>query len=67
MDFGIARSASPSGAGVAEGLVDAKQQKRAKDSGQTQAGAVVGTLQYMPPEQFCGQSIDQRADIYPLG
>jgi serine/threonine protein kinase/tetratricopeptide (TPR) repeat protein len=67
MDFGIARSASPGGTEVAENLVDAKSKSRAGVTEQTQAGAVVGTLQYMPPEQFMGKSIDQRADIYAFG
>ncbi len=67
MDFGIARSATPSGPQVAENLVDAKSRSRTGGTEQTQAGAVVGTLQYMPPEQFMGKSIDQRADIYAFG
>ena len=33
----------------------------------TQAGAVMGTPTYMPPEQFMGTEVDQRADIYSAG
>jgi serine/threonine protein kinase/tetratricopeptide (TPR) repeat protein len=35
--------------------------------GGTRAGAVVGTLEYMAPEQAMGQPADHRADIYAFG
>ena len=37
------------------------------DEGQTQAGTVVGTPQYLAPEQLQGKPIDERADLWAVG
>lgn len=52
MDFGIARPVSAAANGR---------------DGLTRVGEVVGTPEYMSPEQACGESVDGRSDLYSLG
>jgi serine/threonine protein kinase len=40
---------------------------RFEDSNMTQPGMMVGSLAYMSPEQFKGEKIDGRSDIYSAG
>src|ERR1043165_1157775 len=53
MDFGISRSIPAAPAGATQAL--------------TRIGEVVGTPEYMSPEQATGDNVDGRSDLYSLG
>ena len=74
MDFGIARSTSRGGAPAARPTSGSGRLDVSADNDMTRVataatviGEVVGTIEYMAPEQARGEHVDQRVDIYAFG
>ncbi len=61
MDFGLAKSSERAP------LADALTEMTVENSKLTVEGAIVGTFQYMAPEQLEGRDADARTDIFALG
>src|SRR5712671_3085905 len=60
LDFGLAKPAAPLSGGVT--LTAAT-----RNSPVTEQGTIVGTFQYMSPEQIEGKELDGRSDIFSFG
>ncbi|MEE8277628.1 MAG: serine/threonine-protein kinase [Thermoanaerobaculia bacterium] len=61
LDFGLAKAAGD------DGTVRDPGESSTLSIGATRAGAVMGSLAYMSPEQARGQRVDKRADIWAFG
>ena len=61
LDFGIAKSQAPAIAGNGQSMLPTTPPSL------TAQGAIVGTLQYMAPEQLEGREVDARTDIFAFG
>jgi eukaryotic-like serine/threonine-protein kinase len=71
MDFGLAKATSPSlgVSGSSPPLLSAARTMSGASpmSTLTTAGAIIGTIQYMAPEQLEGKEADARSDLFALG
>jgi serine/threonine protein kinase len=69
MDWGIAKDKVPPPEGGSDADPIAATDSVVVRSRQTDAGTVLGTPGYMPPEQASGDAdgVDERADVYGLG
>jgi len=67
MDFGLARSNGLSGAGTSGLDSPGHTQSPTIQQPLTKRGLLVGTYQYMAPEQLEGREADARSDVWALG
>jgi eukaryotic-like serine/threonine-protein kinase len=63
LDFGLAKMHPPQTSIVGETLTDLTTRER----NLTDEGVILGTFQYMAPEQLEGKDADERTDIFALG
>ena len=61
LDFGLAK---PNESGVLSTLTSLRTEQK---NALTEEGAIIGTFQYMAPEQVEGGEVDARTDIFALG
>ena len=68
MDFGLARATGLAGPGSGSGVtIDGLTQSPTVGHPLTAEGTIVGTFQYMSPEQLEGKEADTRSDIWAFG
>ncbi|MBN2432463.1 MAG: protein kinase [Acidobacteria bacterium] len=55
LDFGLVK------------ILEGEEMKRTVATGLTEQGAILGTVNYMSPEQLAGGTVDHRTDLFSLG
>ncbi len=61
LDFGLAKVAAP------DGVTDRTSNSELATRVKTSPGVVMGTVNYMSPEQALGRDVDNRSDIFSFG
>ncbi len=67
MDFGLARATGLAGGAGSSLTMEGLTQSPTMGAPLTSEGTIVGTFQYMSPEQLEGKEADARSDIWALG
>jgi Tol biopolymer transport system component len=67
MDFGLSRATGLSGGAGSSAAMTALSQSPTMAQALTAEGTILGTFQYMSPEQLEGREADARSDIWALG
>ncbi|HUK62118.1 MAG TPA: serine/threonine-protein kinase, partial [Dongiaceae bacterium] len=67
MDFGLSRATGLAGAAGSSAAMTALSQSPTMAQALTAEGTILGTFQYMSPEQLEGRESDARSDIWALG
>ncbi|HJR59326.1 MAG TPA: protein kinase [Vicinamibacterales bacterium] len=67
LDFGLAKIGAIAGSGIVETRMVTSPVPSAGGTPLTAQGSILGTFQYMAPEQVEGQEVDGRADLWAFG